>query len=403
MRKPLARLVEVLLLRALPGAVNIAALLLLAGWLGATGYGLFSTALATCGLLATLAFGPLKLAVVPRRAGLVGDDDGTVFDGALTAAALAVASVLAVAGALLFVAFRVEPGLAALVVALGIFTSLQELLHARLRFWHYAGAALLQSGLLVALLLLVVRPTPSLASALWVYALSYLAGAAASFLLAGAPRPRRPPQGLLPELLRVGVPFTASNLAESGLHIGFRYLLLAFGSPATLAVFSLAVDVAQRLVGVIVSVASFAIVPRAYQAAVSEGPVAFRRLLLSGAVVAGGVALAVMTAVLLADWAGMPPGGELFVPGVFVLVSLALIINRLKKMVLDPFAVHGGCPGSIPAGYLVAAPLALGLTFLSVRLGLDAGIYLSYLLGYALAGAVTFWFVWQAGSVELQS
>lgn len=402
MREQALRLLEVLLLRALPGAVNIVALLLLAGWLQAGSYGLFSTALATCGLLATLAFGPLKFAVVPRRAGLTDGAEGSAFDGAFAAAALCIGGLLGVAGLLLVMLFPLEPALVGLVTALGLFTSLQELLHARLRLWRYAAAAVGQALVLLVLLWLWVRPAPTLAAALVTYAASYAAGALLAFLLAGAPRLRRPPARLLPELLRIGLPFTVSQLAESGLYVGFRYLLLAFGSPAALAVFSLAVDLAQRLVGIIVSVASFAVVPRAYRAAAQEGPAEFRRELRSGALLAGAAAVLVMAGVLLADGLGLAPAGELFVPGVFVLVSLALIINRLKKMVLDPFAVQGGCPNSIPAGYLVAAPLALALGFLCARQQLDAGVYLAYLLGYALAGLVTLWLVRQAGAATVR-
>lgn len=396
MREQALRLIEVLFLRALPGAVNIAALLLLAGWLEATRYGLFSTALATCGLLTTVIFGPLKYAVVPRRAGLPDGAEGSAFDGAFAAAALCLSGFLAVIGSILGLLLPLEPALVALVVALGLFTSLQELLHARLRLWGYAAAAVGQALVLVLLLWLMVRPAPTLPAAFAAFAASYGAGALLAFLLAGAPRLRRPPSRLLPELLGIGLPFTVSQLAEGGLYLGFRYLLLAFSSPATLAVFSLAVDLAQRLVGIVVSVASFAVVPRAYRAAAREGQAEFRRELQSGAVLAGAAAVLVMAGVLLADWLGLAVAGELFVPGVFMLVSLALIINRLKKMVLDPVAVQGGVPNSIPAGYFVSAPLALALGFVCARLELYAGVYLAYLLGYALAGMVTLWLVRQA-------
>jgi O-antigen/teichoic acid export membrane protein len=391
---------EALVLRSAPGILNVYALLLLSAYLSSRDYGLFSTALASSTLISNLAFGPIKLAVLPHRAISCSNGKGEAFDGAVAGAALTI-FVPSVSAALMIM--PVAPQVSALlllVVLLGLFTTLQEILHSKLHLWRFSGAALVQALTLVLITLTWLQDKPTLESVLWTYCAGYAFGSAASYLLAGKPQPTFPSKELLRRLLATGIPFTLSNLSESWLHLGFRYLLLARGSSSTLAIFSFSVDIAQRLIGIVISVASFAIVPRAYNVAASSGQRAFRKMLFSGAALASVVAFIMMFGVLAIARTGIIEAlsTPIFVPSSFVIVSLALMTNRLKKLAIDPIAVECGRVHIILWGYLTAVPLALGLTAICLHFNFELGIYYSYLVGCLIAFSVTLYPVYSKSS-----
>jgi hypothetical protein len=89
--KLLIRLLEAIGLRAAPGLVNLATLLLVGGWRSADDYGQYSTIVATTGCFANMAFGPLTSAVVSQQAkleaeGLAGSYESSLVSGVLMVA-----------------------------------------------------------------------------------------------------------------------------------------------------------------------------------------------------------------------------------------------------------------------------------------------------------------------------
>jgi hypothetical protein len=101
-------------------------------------------------------------------------------------------------------------------------------------------------------------------------------------------------------------------------------------------------------VGFPVNIASFVFVPQAFRHAADGDPGQFRRVLLNGAGVALGLALAALAAVML--FRAVLPHRALiagpFDPLIFVILSVAVILNRVKKLVLDPLSCVPGSPSS---------------------------------------------------------
>jgi hypothetical protein len=208
--------------------------------------------------------------------------------------------------------------------------------------------------------------------------------------LAGTRLTARPELVLLRSAWTIGAPVTLGSVAESGLYLGARYLLGAFGTPQQLGVFSFCLDLAQRLVGFPVNAASYVFVPQAFRHAGDGDGARFRRVLFHGAGAALVLALSSVAALMLLR--AIAPQTSLiagpFDPWTFAVVSVAVILNRVKKLVLDPFAVRAGLTLVIALGYCVGA-VAAGIFAAAVNAASGAqAMSFAYLVGHAVAATV---------------
>jgi hypothetical protein len=156
-------------------------------------------------------------------------------------------------------------------------------------------------------------------------------------------------------------------------------------------VFSFCVDLAQRLIGFLVNASAFVTVPTAFRNEARAADSSFAITLLRGAVLAVALAFGSFVAVI-----GLWHSGWLsalarapFDPGVFAIVSAAVVLNRVKKIVIDPFAMRALKAAAIALGYAVGAPLALALGFAAMRFEAPRGAEIAYLCGYAIAALST--------------
>ncbi len=381
---------EIGLARIVPGFLQLISISLLGRFLPASDFGVFSTGLATAGFAAIVLAGPVLHSIVPRHAAHAALGRSRTFERNALFLLLLAALGLSGAGGLLAWTGRLDASWALLAAGAALYNGWLPVLQARLQFWRYGVAALTNAALLLVLIQTSVSAAPSVSAAVWAFALSNTAGFLAGWVLCGAPLPRPPGRDMLRSMAGVGTSFTASNIAENGIYLGTRYAILWFGSAEFLGLFSLAVDLAQRSVGVVINIASFAIVPRAYKLAATGRREVFRMLLLRGAAVALVLSLSVFgifAGFEAVGWNERLLGGTFSLPA-FGAVSIAVVANRLKKMVLDPFAVETGRHAAIPISYAVAAPLSIGVSLLAAGMGAEGAILATYPAAYLLVAAL---------------
>lgn len=391
MRRKLARIAEVGMARVVPGLLNVLALVLLAGYLSLEDYGVFSTILATGGLIASVVYGPVNLSIVPLYSGYDALGKRSEFESSLLGMALLISLLVSLAG-LAFWAFGfISFWLVVVVIVTGLSGALQPIFQARIEFWKYGLINFIQSSLFLLTVFVWVVNNPLLENAVRAYAVCMAISVFFAWLLLEEKKPRVPRLELLKKKLYVGTPFAMSTMAESGIFLGFRYILLLTGNTALLGTFSLAVDVAQRAVGVVINIASFAILPLAYQALSKKDVSAFVYMLVRGTLLSGAMAVVMLIAVIVVSKLNLfdalkPPA---FSGVAFFIIATAVIVNRLRKLMIDPLAVRNQRGAFVAAGYLVAAPIALGIGWLALYLDASSMFYMSYLIGYLVAALFT--------------
>lgn len=375
-------LLESAIIRAGPGLLNLLTLGLLADRLSATSYGIYSTAFATATTFGGVLLGPVIYGILPEYNRSAAAGEQSRFVGLIL-------GVVVVSFALVGVVMLFMPWAAAALLATtasGGMTTLQELLRGQLRLWGYGAVALAQALTFVSCVFyLVDYDAPELA--LWIYAGSCVFGTCVGFTLLGFPRPRFREIGRLKPVVKVGGIYTVSTVVEGSFTLGLRYLFLVFGTRETLAIFSFCIDMSQRLVGIMINLATFQYVPRAYKRAEEGGDAAFLAVLRQGAGVGAAAALISMLSILGLREFGLLPSNvsSLLDPPIFVLIALGLAVNRLKKLLVDPVAVRFEKTHFILIGYLVAAPIMLSSVAFALWKGSYHLVAIALLCGYLLA------------------
>ena len=379
------RFAESALIRVGPGIINLFAIGVLADRLTANAYGLYSTTFATATLLGSIALGPVINGVLPEYSRNATEQRREMFIG-LIAGAVVCASI---AAAILMVLIPNIAALTLLVVASGSMTALQELLRAQIRLWSYGGVALGQAMTFAVSALFFVYEN-DLTLALWLYAGSCSIGVSIAFALLGFPRPRFRDLIHLGRTFKVGGLYTASTLVESSFTIGVRYIFLAFGARDALAVYSFCIDISQRLVGVMINLATFQFVPRAYKRGQEAGDAAFIAVLRQGASVGAVASLMSMSLILMGAALELLPDNinNMLDPKIFVLIALGLSVNRLKKLLIDPIAIRFEKSHYILLGYIVAAPVMLLGVALVLLMDWPSLVAVVMLTGYLVAAIV---------------
>jgi len=373
---------EVLLIRAVPGVVNLLSLAILGERFSAGDFGIYSTTVATATYVGSLLLGPVINGILPEFNRWRTPEDQRHYACLISGVALLWA-IIAAAGMLALPAFAA--GILAAVAASAM-TMLQEVLRGELRNWGYGLVALIQSVSLALATFFLVQPGDE-SLAVWLYGISNALGVIFAYCLLGGPRPTFRKIGRLRQTLKIGTTYTLSTLIEGAYTIVARYLIVALGTPHLLGVFSFCLDISQRLIGFLVSLSSFLVVPRAYKQAQEADDAAFRRELYIGSVVGGAASIATLAVVLLARWLDLLPLHVrlLLEPMMFVGIALAITVNRLKKILVDPVVVQANRTSLILTGYLAAAPFTLAATAGALYLGFGAMVGWILLGGYLLA------------------
>lgn len=396
MKAAIFRSAEILLVRIAPGAIQLLSIIVVGRLLTPESYGVFSTGLASAAFFAVLVTGPIRFAIVPKRATYEVRGEAHSFERHTLFLLLIAAGAILVTGALaVLVEALNDASWIVLTVSSALYAGWLPILRARLQFWWYGVAALTNAVLLIALVYFFVAQQPSVSAAVWAFALSNAGGFLVGWLLCEAPLPRLPGRDVLRSILGVGSSFTVSNAAENGLYLGTRYTILWFGSAEFLGIFSFAVDIAQRSVGVAINIASFAIVPLSYKIAAGGDKGAFYTLLKRGMLLSAAASLVTFFVVIGLEFSGVldwATKGK-FSLIAFSLVSVAIIVNRLKKMVLDTVAVNVGAYLTIPVAYAVVVPIATGLSIFVTYIGSEHAILAIYPVAYILVAALTAWTV----------
>jgi len=390
-RKSIRQIPEILFSRVAPGVINVTSIVLLGQTLETGPYGQFSTGLATTAVAVVLAIGPVLHAIVPRHALSVEAGEAKAFEKGVLSLLLVLSAAIATLGitAAAFDWFAVEWALLAGSIAL--FSGWQPILRARLQFWRFGIMAMANAGVILGLILLSLSSDPDALSAARAFAIGNACGFATGWMLCGAPLPGRVTPDLKRGILGVGTNLTLSNMAENSLLLGMRYVILWFGSPEFLGAFSFALDIAQRSVGVVISITSFVLVPRAYRLGAKGASQKMTSHLLQGAVLSGAVAILVYLGFLGLDASGWSEAvfGPTFSILVFSAICPAIVLNQIKKMAIDPIAIHRGKDRAILTSYLLVAPWAVGTALWATLSGLETAILLICPLAYAAVGALT--------------
>ncbi|MER9137268.1 hypothetical protein NKI20_13390 [Mesorhizobium sp. M0830] len=386
------KFVEAVIIRIVPGLLNIVTLLYIGSHLETAQYGIFSTTIATVLFISTLVFGTATYSIMPVSAKMHAAAMGREYVSSILAALAIVALFVILAGsALAWFGFG-NAVAATIIVSFGLHTALQEVLRSQLRLWAYGWSAIGQAVAYQAGAVVLLAGDAKVGSALTAFSLSYFAGALISFALLGPMNLRRPRLSYLGGSLATGWAFVLSNLAESGVFVGIRYIILLFGSQALLGVFSFCVDLSQRSVGFFMNAASFVFVPRAFLNAANGEVRAFRRGLFEGATIALIFAVASAVGIIGLFFSGYASGwlGRSFHPAVFAIVSCAVLVNRTKKVVIDPFALRSNNARTLTYSYAAGALACCCLAALSLWWRLPLGSEMAFLSGYAIAAACSF-------------
>lgn len=355
---------EVTFARVAPGVFNLLSIVLLGRYLEVGSYGIFSTSLATIALIALVVAGPVRFSIIPQRATYEAKGEEQNFEQGALSLLLLTSFSIGFLGLALWFSGIVQIAWVALAIASSLSDGWMPVLRARLQFWRYGFVAWTKSIVILLLIYFLVAIHPTSSNALWAYALGNAFGFLVGWILSGARLPGRIERMQLKAMLSVGSSFTLSKFAENGLFLGTRYIILWLGSAEFLGLFTYAIDLVQRSVGVVINVLSFAIVPRAYKLSALKGTKELFAYLRKSGMLGASMSVIVFLPIFLLHILGVLETllGRPLPLTVFTLVSVAVVTNRLKRMVVDPIAVALRSHLTIPAAYILIAPFSLGLS-----------------------------------------
>lgn len=382
---------NVLVSRLIPGALNVITFLVLATWLSRESYGIASTYIATAAAATDLLLGPITHSALIHYSEHRARGEQKRYESVHVSNTILVSTIIGLTGLGLVWAGLVDWRIIAAVVAVGAYSSIQEIAHARLQFYRFAIGSSAQSVAFLLLAYAIVRPEPTVSNTLEAFAISYAIGAMTSVLLV-RPKLAWPSPQMLKAAFGLGSIPTLSNFALNGLNLGCRYLLMLFGRNDTLGVFAFSLDIAQRAVGIFLNLATFALVPRALKNSENGDARQLWSMLARGWLGAVAVSLLGAATILAIAATQLVPSlnRPVYDPISFGLICLAVIVHRSSKMVLSPVAMRLRRTAVLLKPLFVIAPVALASVALTLYLEIPYGVELVYTLAYMGWAAVAY-------------
>ena len=382
----LVNVTGVAIARAIPGLLSFACILLIGSRLSTSDFGLYSTFAASTNLLASIAYGPIQFSIVSSYAKAEAGGHGSSYMSTVMILSVLLSLFLWICSGFFGVFHEYLVMACYLVATFGLLQVIQELLRARMRFYSYIVCSIVQSLSFLALVFYQLDSNSSFEHALIFFALSNGSAIFVGLLLSGFTA-AKPQLGFFSEMRSVGFPYTFSTICENVIFVGFRYAIMFFGSPAQLGIFSYCVELAQRSLGYIVSVTGFVLVPRAFKLAQGRDDRQFLKDLVAAAALSSTLAVLVLVAILTLVESGLASKFELgsFSTVTFTVVGLAIILNRVKKILIDPYLMRHSGTRFLGYGYAIAGALMLPVACVALVLELDLLFDLAYLSGYLLA------------------
>lgn len=378
-------ILSIIFLRAGPGLLNLVSLLTLARIIPVEKYGIYSVMAATGAFLSTALFGMLIFSVVGKFAQFNSAGRLSEFVGNNVSIFLALAALVLLGGAggaaVLHYAYAPVP----MAVFLALHGLFQELTRSALKIQFYVLSDLIQAALFLAFIHAFVTPDMSVSGIAYLFTASYGIAVILNLALFWRMLAPRFDLAIAREILRMGGWLVAGNFSETALTLGTRYLMLGLGERSVLGVFSLAVDLAQRTVGFTVNAMSFLFVPRAFVAEHEGGGGAFRREILKGgaaALVLGALVTLGLIGATLLPLSWFDPIRHH--PLVFALVATAVVVTRLRKLVVDPFAMKHRRIHFLVFANLLGSALGLGIIYGLLKAHISLGAAIGYLVGWVV-------------------
>lgn len=379
-------------LRAAPGLVNLLSILLLARKLSLEDYGIYSVLSATGLFVSSVVFGMLFFPVVAHYARYERSGRGELYVGTNIGLYLLFALGCCVIGGIASTTLELPFAPVAMAVILGLHSLLQEFTRAALRIVFFAFSDLLQAGAFLALVAFWITPETPPAAVVYLLALSYAVASASNLVIFFDKLRPRLDFGVVREVLHTGAWLVVNNITENILTLGTRYVLLGMDQKAALGALSFAIDLAQRTIGFMVNIMSFLFVPRAFLAEHDGGGGSFRQEILRGAVaaVAFGCAGMLFMAVFIQIPNPLIDRAVLHAP-VFFIAATAVVITRLRKLIVDPFAVRRNRTRNVVAANIAGGCLGVALTYWWGGLGGGIGAATGYFVGWLVIFAIGCW------------
>lgn len=382
---------EILFARVVPGALNLLTIILIGRYLTAAEYGEFSLIFATITLFVSLILGPLEQAILPLHARNKLKNNQNAFERQVLGAALSVVGISGIfALGILLIGYG-NPVWVVLFAVSALSGVLQPLLRARLQFWQYGAAASIKAVAALALVIIFLSQDPNVSVALMLYAIGVGIGGLAAWFMTGRPLPQLPSRGFMREVMPIGSGLTLSTMAEAVLFVGTRYAISFFGTPQFLGIFSFALDLAQRSVGVVINITSFAIIPRAYLEAAKGDNIMLRKILMRAALSATFFSIITFWLIIILQYFGFISKymGDNFSYQAFFAISIAVFINRLKKLAVDPILVNIGRISIILKAYIYVGPPFLIFVAFLLHFKCENWVLIIYPASYLLIACFT--------------
>ncbi|MGE5567074.1 MAG: lipopolysaccharide biosynthesis protein [Parcubacteria group bacterium] len=374
---------SILVYRAAPGLINLASLLTLARLVSVEKYGIYSVMMATGNFLSSALFGTLIFSVVSKYAPFERSGLLKAFIGNNTVLFLPLAAGVLLLGWVGSQLFGYPYAPVPMAVALSMHAILQELTRAALRIRLYALSDLIQAVLFLVFIHAFVSAATPVSDIALLFTASYVFAALLNIAVFFRMLAPRFDLAISKEVLHMGGWLVVGNFSETALTLGARYLMLGLGERVILGQFSLAVDIAQRTIGFMVNAMSFLFVPRAFAAEQDGDEGAFRREILRGG--AAAIALGALVTVGLIGSTLLPLRWLDPIrahPLVFALVAAAVVTTRLRKLIVDPFAMKHKRIYYLVFANLLGAGVGLALIYGLLRVHIGLGAAIGYLSGW---------------------
>ena len=393
--RPALVLGQAMAVRAGPGVINLASLMVLGNVTAVSTYGIFSTVVATGGMISNMVFGLVILATVSQYAGHAYRENENVYVSTLVILSCALAIPVVTIGLAAAIWIELALPALALVLTLSAHAILQELVRARQKLVIYGLSDITQALVFLVTTYVMFDRQTTAGAVVFAFSASYIPAVLISLAGLRGIRPVAASVVVAKDIVGVGRWLVLTNLSENVLYTGARYLVLGAFGPHALGIISFSVDLSQRTVAFLVNAASFVYVPKAFHVRERDGDRAFWRTLREGGIVAGITAVAAIVVVvgLLLGPAAAHYAPATFDAVIFVIVALAGVANRLKKLLVEPMAIVRGVASRLPIANVLGAAGGLAVMALSIPFQSLSVLAGGYLCGYLAIVALSIRFV----------